>query len=302
VFVNGKWGYINTKGEFVIKPQFDSASNFSEGLADVGIFNKKLNLIDKYGYINKKGEFVIKPQFSLAFGFSEDFAQVQTYSYDKDCYIDKLGKVVFCSSSPFSEDFHDGLAMFKTHGNMPDSKVGYIDKMGRVSIAPRFDGGSDFSEGLACVYSNEKAGFINRNGDIVIEQRFDGCLNFSEGLAAIQIGGKWGYIDRAGQIVIEPQYDDTKDFHEGVAIVEVGRKTTPLPAKEGEKVYSVQYGKFGVIDKKGQLIIPVKFTQISDFTSGLAVVNLTTDYVVCGGFDKWAYINRFGKFVWQSSQ
>lgn len=29
----GKWGYINRSGEVVIKPQFDSAEPFAEGLA-----------------------------------------------------------------------------------------------------------------------------------------------------------------------------------------------------------------------------------------------------------------------------
>ena len=32
---NGLWGYINQDGKFVIKPQFDEAGPFSEGLARV---------------------------------------------------------------------------------------------------------------------------------------------------------------------------------------------------------------------------------------------------------------------------
>jgi len=33
----GKWGYINTNGEVVIKCQFENAGHFSEGLAAVCI-------------------------------------------------------------------------------------------------------------------------------------------------------------------------------------------------------------------------------------------------------------------------
>ena len=36
VNVNGQFGYINTSGQVVIAPQFDSAQEFSEGLAVVG--------------------------------------------------------------------------------------------------------------------------------------------------------------------------------------------------------------------------------------------------------------------------
>ena len=36
----GKWGFIDTKGQYVINPQFDGAGLFSEGLARVRIDSK----------------------------------------------------------------------------------------------------------------------------------------------------------------------------------------------------------------------------------------------------------------------
>ena len=45
---DGKWGYINTKGEQIVECKFDSVGNFSEGFAIV----KKDG---KWGYINTKG-------------------------------------------------------------------------------------------------------------------------------------------------------------------------------------------------------------------------------------------------------
>ena len=54
---NGKYGYINTKGEHVIAPKFEAAAAFAaNGLATV-----KEN--GKYGFINATGEFVIEPKF-----------------------------------------------------------------------------------------------------------------------------------------------------------------------------------------------------------------------------------------------
>lgn len=51
-----KFGYINTKGEVVIQPQFVQAWFFSEGLAAACIeFNK-------CGYIDETGKYVINPQ------------------------------------------------------------------------------------------------------------------------------------------------------------------------------------------------------------------------------------------------
>ena len=77
------WGYIDKTGKFIIQPQFDSASNFSEGFASVRMNNK-------WGYIDKTGKFVIQPQFDLASNFSEGLARIRidgNYGYIKkpDC-------------------------------------------------------------------------------------------------------------------------------------------------------------------------------------------------------------------------
>jgi hypothetical protein len=48
---NGKWGFINTNGEFVVKPVYDYAESFQNGLAVVWDFSKMY-------YVNKKGELI----------------------------------------------------------------------------------------------------------------------------------------------------------------------------------------------------------------------------------------------------
>jgi len=60
---NGKWGYIDVRGEVVIKPQFRMAFEFSEGLAPVVIGTK-------FGYVNERGVVVINPQYDEAMGWS----------------------------------------------------------------------------------------------------------------------------------------------------------------------------------------------------------------------------------------
>ena len=53
-------------GNWVIKPQFEDAKSFSEGVAGVMINGL-------YGYIDKNGEFFRKPQFSNVYEFREGF-------------------------------------------------------------------------------------------------------------------------------------------------------------------------------------------------------------------------------------
>lgn len=56
-------GYVNKQGKVVIPPQFDLATDFSEGMA---VVRSKDN---RFGYVNKKG-IAIQPQFNWAGRFS----------------------------------------------------------------------------------------------------------------------------------------------------------------------------------------------------------------------------------------
>lgn len=85
VKIDGQWSFLDKNGEFAIKPKFDDAWNFNEGLAGV-----KLN--GKYGFIDKNGEFVIKPNFDDAWYFREGLAKVGLNG--KYGLIDKSGKIV----------------------------------------------------------------------------------------------------------------------------------------------------------------------------------------------------------------
>src|SRR5947199_3031800 len=69
---DGKWGYISRTGEVVIKPQYDDAWDFSEGLAYVRAGMRR-------GLIDKTGQMVIElQQVDFAGRFSEGLAPVQT--------------------------------------------------------------------------------------------------------------------------------------------------------------------------------------------------------------------------------
>jgi hypothetical protein len=90
-----KMGYINEKGEEVIKLTFDKAKPFSEGLAVVGklVSGKPEEGTDKYkyGFINMNGEQVIDYLYDYAGSFSGGKASVQNGN-DDSFYIDKTGK------------------------------------------------------------------------------------------------------------------------------------------------------------------------------------------------------------------
>jgi hypothetical protein len=258
--IGKKWGFTDDKGKMIIKPQFDSTSNFSEDLAAVQ--NK-----GKVGFINKIGEIVIPLKFDGAYDFSEGLAVVSIK--DKCGFIDKTGKVVISLQFDGACNFSEGLAGVRIKG-----KCGFIDKTGRMVIPIQFDDVCVFTEELAVVTIQKKLGYINKEGEIVIPTQFDNVYHFTEGLAAVKIKEKWGYINKKGKIVISPRFDKAYSYGEfDLAVVRID-------------------SKYGYIDKTGKIIIPAKFDGAFCFSDGLAIVKINSIFG-----NNLGYINRTAKMI-----
>jgi hypothetical protein len=313
VKIEGKWGYLNTKGEVVIQPAFDEATLFSEGIA-------RINLNDKYGYIDTRGRYLVRPEVVYGTGFRDGRAAIyngQSWGYI-DRAVDAQGHWALqlregLAGFPFSE----GLAPVISGGKVgiifgamlgAGGNWGYINKKGDFAIPPRFAEASHFSEGLAGVsLPGGLWGFVDTAGELVIKPRYAEVRPFSQGLAAVKTDKKWGYIDRRQELVIPFQFDEAADFSEDRAAIKQGphygyldlRGQIAIPPSYGiasnfseglARVY--QNGIWGFIDKEGKTVIEPQFDDATDFSGGLAAVRSKK---------KWGYINSHGQFVIESS-
>lgn len=168
-----KFGYIDNKGNYIIKPEFDDAYGFAE---DYAVVSKN----KKYGYINKDGKIIIEPKFDYAFEFSEGMAMIQLN--EKYGFINKKGEIVVKAEYYSAGNFSSGLAAV---GKLENNKIiwGFIDKNGKLVIPFQFTGweAPSFKNDLALVQitikekSEEewnkgqlidvnKKGYINKNG------------------------------------------------------------------------------------------------------------------------------------------
>ncbi len=71
---NGKWGYINLMGDFVVHPVYDRAYGFSEGVAAV------YKNGGGWGFIDRDGNVIIEPKYETA----TSFKQGRTIVYDSN--------------------------------------------------------------------------------------------------------------------------------------------------------------------------------------------------------------------------
>lgn len=298
------YGYINEQGVEIVKPSFDYAGQFVDGLARVYFDD------GKNGYLNEKGE-ILLPTLGMTFSYNEAYE----------------GKMIVCRQRDFLR------LTFET-------KCGFIDEEGNLIAPPLFDDLGEFFEGVAIIQKDGKWGFINSKGEIFIEPQYEEVKRFSEGLAPLMINGKWGFIDKTNKIVIPAKFDTTEPFSEGLAVVYLeGRNYCNYVNKNGELLNDTKYlgcrsfseglaaisvnGKHGFINKEGEIVIAPTFegaqsfsegfasvwleqksgfinkegklltsglTSVSNFKNGLAVVSLNSQ----------VYINKEGRIIWAS--
>ncbi len=243
---DGKWGYINSKGDVVIDFQFDDCGDFYEGLA-------YMEQDGKYGFIDKMGKIVIKSQFKEARNFHEGIAMV---ALDGGWgYINTKGELVVPAVHDYLADFSDGLGRVV---DFDTNKTIYFDKNGKIVLefAPNEIYGEAFSEGLASFskIGSDDVGYINKKGEVVIEPQYGDAWQFKEDLAVAKDTKtkKYGYINREGEWVIKPQFERAHSFDDGWARVDV--------KDYFDKPY--QQVLEGIIDKEGNYIVKPSFQSI----------------------------------------
>ncbi len=161
VCVDGKWGYINPNGEYVITPQFKEAGFFFEDLALVKDDN------GCYGYINKDAQYIISPKYKNGTSFHEGKAIVVEAGEYPIC-IDKKGTTVL-QLQHIKElyNFKEGLAAFQDTSYL----YGFINEQGKTVIAPTFEAVYEgFNGKYAPVKRNGKWGFVDKNGNFSISE------------------------------------------------------------------------------------------------------------------------------------
>lgn len=265
VELNGKWGFIDKTGRTAIPFVYEYASSGNSFHNNLAAIRKN----GKYGVIDKSGNVVVPFIWEFLDNYSDGliFANRINKGKGEHCFINQSGDIVipfgrFESSTGFSE----GIAIAKTQGyydnrgNYQRGKDVYIDKTGEILFPSTSGSYIGFSEGLCQQRQGKKYGFINKKGQFVISPIYDSVGDFHEGIAFVEKDGKWGAIDKSGKMAVPFNYDGAEDCSEGLM-----------------KVRKDDY--WGFVDKTGQVVIPIKYEYVGNFSDGLTQV---------------IYENRFG--------
>ena len=345
----GKWGFADADGNFVIKPSYDWADDFSEnGLCKVNMGGK----VDEkggvkggsYGFIDRNGVWVVKPKLEYVGSFnsfglalvcdgckiSDDgvpeggkFGYINTSGeivvpvefdfigeFDKDgrCWVNKGGKLykgdktVDAQIEALRQREKNPKKIFAERERLEESVTGgKRDPFGRkatgglygmycadgnLAINVAYDRITTFKEGLCRVQTKKGYGYVNEKAQETIPcQYVDAAREFSEGRAWVKTQVKkeqfCGYIDEKGNVVIDCIYRSATPFKDGYAIVST-------PGTVDKKGFVVSQVKFGIIDRSGARLTPLKYDMVSSRGAGL---------LYCKSSGKYCFVAPSGKEI-----
>ena len=252
-----KYGYIDASGASVTGFIYDAVKAFSEGLAAVKVK-------DEWGYILPDNKWYMKPGFEGAGSFKQGVAPIK-FAEGWGYALREWGEGVTGQDwllEPIYQrtyEFSEGHGVFKL-----DNKMGLVDTKKNILIKPKYSNMKKYSDGMLPV--SLKTGqwfYVDNKDNVVIDEKYTAASSFSEGLASVKKKGKWGYIDKNNQTIIPFQYDRAYDFHEGVAVAVKGEdrlfidKTGKVLSESYADVYRVTegYAPVKVGDKWGYVFI-----------------------------------------------
>lgn len=227
-------------------------------------------------------------------------------------YVTHTGKYLVNPSFEDAGFFHFGLARIVKEG-----KVGYINTKGKLVIDPVYEAGTDFSEGRAFVVKEgETPVCINTSGKVIYTcpDWVNKIFTYKNGFAkVVSVDNETAYLDKTGKELC-PRLIDGISFSDGMAwrrdssstgyINANGKLCITLPQEsmsaffsnyhsnssfsEGLAAVKGKSGKYGYIDRKGNLKIGFQFEEADLFSEGVALVKI-------GG--QYGYIDKKGAFV-----
>ncbi len=156
---NGKYGFVDEKGQLRIANRYDSVRAFQNGLAPI-------KLIGLWGFINTADKIVIQPNYESVSTFINGLSLVKRNS--KMGLIDQRGQVVLPVRYEHIDRLSTGKFLLKAN-----RLLGVAHENGTIEIEPRFDELKVLDDRQLLVKQANKWGLISSSGLDIIPMQYD---------------------------------------------------------------------------------------------------------------------------------
>ncbi len=190
VYTNNKWGVINSKGETVIKPQYDEAIIIPDNSKAIFICTYDVDYSKntyKTKVVNAKNEEIIKGYDSIT--ALENYDNENNIWYENDVLLaskdGKFGLVDFKGKELLKCEYDEITTLKGVKSSLitkKDGKFGLVDNIGATiientytKIAPVSD---KYEDGYIVTDSDKKMGVINHNKSTDVEVKYQDIKSF----------------------------------------------------------------------------------------------------------------------------
>ncbi|HAS39428.1 MAG TPA: hypothetical protein DCS93_03075 [Microscillaceae bacterium] len=313
---NGKFGFINTKGQLITKYWYDDIeedrSHDHWMLVDAKDKRPRKRqitsrVIESYGrsytmhyydtlarvrraggwgLINLAGEEVLPPTYHYIHEFNEGYANVRLDG--KLGVIDENLQEIIAPAYTYIGKAYRGF--FKVNSKpMSDFLNGawsLVNRQGKVLTQKQYNNMTNFKEGRLYVRYQENRGYIDTTGREIVPVKYSRVSGFQDGVSIVEpvLNGLYGLVNKQGKEITAIKYHNIKEFSEGLA-----------PASVNGKKYIPATGDWGILNNQGQEITPFKYRKIYGYSQGVAKVMVGGDHLRNHG--QWGLINRQGKEI-----
>ncbi|WP_324824572.1 WG repeat-containing protein [Sinanaerobacter sp. ZZT-01] len=256
--------YYSLDGGNYIAKTFKSASPFENGYAVVE---------DEAGY------YIIEPSGEIKLKFDCDFLSI--FDSERGLYqfqaqsnknsiggrwglVDINGTILLDPKYDVIEKADEDklLVIYKTESVFQESK--YLDYDFKPLFEESFEHAEPFSDGLApAKRENDTWGLMNTNGEIVQRISCSDFYSYSEELSIVGRGKRLCGIDKNGDAVFEVPYEESN------SITGLRRGF-----QDGLLLFRGKNGKYGYIDRNGDVVIPPVFDDADPFEDGKTFVEV----------------------------
>lgn len=317
VGIDGKQGLISSKGEVLLRPEFDDLTVYAQdrrvGLRD----GSWTELLDKTGKVIYETGLEIHPMESGG-------ARVQEYVGDKVMtgYIDDSGVVTIEPQYLEGTDFVEQRAVVKK----AEGAFAIIDPLGKVLTDLPATAVQTIAEGTFAYQETGKKtnlwGFMDLAGKVTIKPAFSEAHPFKNGIAIVaqkQKGqNRYGLLDAKGKFILHPKYDRIEDLGNGFFAVsrkagsDAGLPSYPVAIfnSAGKRLTDYQFyvatactaDTVSVSDGNETWVIDSAGTAMSTLprVAGEGSIRQEGNLLISQADDERAYFTLDGKLVWQS--
>lgn len=299
VYTNGKWGVINSKGDTIIKPEYEETIIIPDNSKEVFLCTYDVDYASgsyKAKAINSKGEEIVTGYETII--ALENHDSNNNLWYENDVLVvskeGKYGLVDFKGKELLKCEYDSIKALNDVKSSIvieKEGKYGLVDNIGAIIIEPEYKQikpiSDQYENGYIVTNTENEKGVINRDKTTAVEVKYDDVQAiYGNGNYVVKEDGKWQIVNSQKEVYLKDKFDSVKSIN-------------------GENVIIVSNKKYGVMTLSGETKIEAKYQDMEYTFDGnyifkengkYGVINLKEETIVKAEYDSLIYRNDSGFF------